>query len=459
MFPTFAEYSQKQARDTRDGISDTGPSLRAFLPLPDERERSMIQYYQGAAALVDTRVMCIRPNMTNATLSYKFHLMSEIKIPTELQSWPADSGKRKSWRLHLHNPETPISLNCSIGSPSTYTESERMTSNYYHDNDWPVSLCRSWSSDLLMPEALDMDYDPGYLPRGNQNPYIAINVSQSLHSLELAWTSAVPSRVSNDGEWLQLFFKRNLTDLGMIEQNQSAEYQVSVSLCYSSFNGMPASITAHSAKNRTEPGVGPLSDTQRFADVRRQLGQFSDGIEERGIWQLEEQDWIRSRQPFSSLDYIDAVVDDLSLDETLYKKSIGFLLQESTSRSDYTLAKRFASPDVTTLFQEVLRTGGGLSFALQSVLTVFAGIAYYDEISASSSLTVTPSNQTSFVSAQIPGGNSQYLGAAAGFRTGYTIVMCLLILHNIVVSITTWRFYSSKFNPRSLRSQCDDHAC
>lgn len=78
----------------RDGISDTGSSLRAFLPLPDERERSMIQLYQGAAALVDTRVLCIRSIMRNAT----FHagrlgssLIDDMSIPAELRSRPVNS--------------------------------------------------------------------------------------------------------------------------------------------------------------------------------------------------------------------------------------------------------------------------------------------------------------------------------------------------------------------------------
>jgi hypothetical protein len=252
--------------------------------------------------------------------------------------------------------------------------------------------------------------------------------------------------VSTEGEWLRLFFKRTLSELELIAQNQSAEFGVSVSMCFSSFNAIQTLITAHSSKNRTEPVAGPLDDPQRFLDVRRQLDQFSDSNEERGILELQEQDWIRDQGHRSSLRSIDAVVDDPEFDDSLTKSSIAFSPQERTLS-----APRYASPDVATLFQEILRTGGGLSFALQAMLTVFAGIAYHNEVSASLSLTVIPSNQTSFVSAQIPGGNAQYLGAAAGFRTGYTIVMCLLILHSMVVSITTWKFYSSKLSraPRS----------
>jgi hypothetical protein len=441
MFPTFAEYSQKQARDTRDGISDTGPSLRAFLPLPDKRERSMIQHYQGAAALVDTRVMCIRPNMTNATLLVGYpgaSLMGDVSIPAELQSRPENSQMVTSWRLQFDAPQEPRSLNCSIGPPLYRWIGTTMGSDYYHDDDWQFNLCRFGSLGRVRSETMDMDDGSIEDVPELQDPYFAINVSGTLTELEGDGTILVRANMSTEGEWLHSFFKRDESVVAsLIAQNMSAEFRISVSICFARFDGNTVSITANSPQNRTEPVAGPVSDTHRFADVRKQLGQFSDSIEKRGVLKLQEQDWIRNRRAFSSLKYIDSISRYLP-------EGPWIMFSQGGTFIDYEDLSRFASLDVAMMFQEILKTGGGLSFALQSVLTLFAGTAYYEQSSASVYLTASPSNQTSFVSAQIPGGNSQYLGAAAGFRTGYTIIMCLLVLHSMTVSFTTWIFYSSK---------------
>lgn len=455
-FPSFAEYSQKEARQTKDGISDTGPVLRAFLPFVDERERSIIQQYQGIAAVVDARVMCVRPNMTNVTLVQGPRLMSEMSIPAELRSRPVyPEGQRKSWRLHVPYQAMPdVLLNCTIGSPPKYSDpgnGYNVTLAYYHEEDWLISLCRFDSGNYLMPETLDMDYNSVFLPRVVRMPYLVVNISGWFDNSEFFSSDApdrfLPSKQSNDGEWLRLIFERNWT---REESIRDTEYTISVSMCFPSFYSTALPISAYSPKNRTEPVAGPLRDPLRFRDVRDQLGQFGDDLVYRGLLELQNQDWVRNRDPLSEIGYMETAGDDVTTDGIIQDSNghsdyyIAFSLQDDGSQQYYADSSRFASPDVATLFQEILRTGGGISFALQSVLTLFAASAYYDQASVSQSPANSPSNQTRFITVQIPGGNSQYLGKAAGFRPGYTVVTCLILLHSIVVSWTTWLFYSSE---------------
>jgi hypothetical protein len=47
-----------------DGISDTGMTLRALLPIVSQETRSMLQSYKGQATVFDSRVTCIRPYLT-----------------------------------------------------------------------------------------------------------------------------------------------------------------------------------------------------------------------------------------------------------------------------------------------------------------------------------------------------------------------------------------------------------
>lgn len=62
----FAEYSEYV--ETAENIDDTGPTIRAFLPLAIQRERELLQEFRGMAQVVDSRVVCLRPIVRNLHL-------------------------------------------------------------------------------------------------------------------------------------------------------------------------------------------------------------------------------------------------------------------------------------------------------------------------------------------------------------------------------------------------------
>jgi hypothetical protein len=87
--------------------------------------------------------------------------------------------------------------------------------------------------------------------------------------------------------------------------------------------------------------------------------------------------------------------------------------------------------------QEILKTGGGIAFALQSLLHIIASESYYEE-----SLFFTdasPTNLTNFIEVQIPGARKG-IGAVAGFMPGYVTVMALILMHCLLFSIISWWF-------------------
>ncbi|KAK7734629.1 hypothetical protein SLS57_000326 [Botryosphaeria dothidea] len=61
-YPAFAEFSEP-AEITSPAVDDTGPSIRAFLPLGLEKHRTALAHYSGPASVLDTRVACVRPDM------------------------------------------------------------------------------------------------------------------------------------------------------------------------------------------------------------------------------------------------------------------------------------------------------------------------------------------------------------------------------------------------------------
>lgn len=77
-YPAFAEWVSNSTNTTAQhgefppnsspGIRDTGTVVRAFLPFKDEERRRLIGYH-GYATALDTRVVCVRPKITNARFS------------------------------------------------------------------------------------------------------------------------------------------------------------------------------------------------------------------------------------------------------------------------------------------------------------------------------------------------------------------------------------------------------
>ena len=60
-YPTFAEYSELPF--IADGVSDTGLTLRAFLPYSSAQDRGDTYMYDGPTTVLDCRVTCQLPNL------------------------------------------------------------------------------------------------------------------------------------------------------------------------------------------------------------------------------------------------------------------------------------------------------------------------------------------------------------------------------------------------------------
>lgn len=55
--------------DRGSNFDDTGPTYRAFLPFADEQERNNLRSFSGPALVMNQRVLCLRPRLSNMTLS------------------------------------------------------------------------------------------------------------------------------------------------------------------------------------------------------------------------------------------------------------------------------------------------------------------------------------------------------------------------------------------------------
>ncbi|PHH59695.1 hypothetical protein CDD81_2667 [Ophiocordyceps australis] len=67
-FPRFAELAGDA--QLAEGLQDTGPSLRAFLPFSAASDRQSLKQFDGPSPVFNSQVTCVRPSLKNLTMTY-----------------------------------------------------------------------------------------------------------------------------------------------------------------------------------------------------------------------------------------------------------------------------------------------------------------------------------------------------------------------------------------------------
>jgi hypothetical protein len=440
-YPTFAEYHEPPVY-TQNGILDTGLTLRAFLPLLDQNTRLRLHNYIGKATVVDTRVICMRPNLTNASI----YSVSDL-------SYFVFTGRV----LPGFNISQLASMDLGAGNLAGCILPP-------HANGWPVVLCQldqssniigSWAGELISEFRPASEARP-YL--GNGNPrygtsYLALNVSNGTY---VEWREVVgrnpvlmlPVSFVDNNEWQDLVFGDG--DLSV---------RLSVSICYTSFDSADLVIQASSGvKDRKEPSLiytpesGSCID---FGEIRRQLGQtapdgsFDPSVDGRGILKLHKREsWFpkgpneavtpNARGDDEPITYIRDFADMAgpysnlinTFSDNFTAWFAGELKQVLKLASSETEALSVLTPDILLqgLVQDILRNGGSIAFALQSIITLLSGSAYYDQ------LPVFDDKQNITVSTF-----SLVLTPQGQYR-GFFIVIIFIIFHILLTAFITFMF-------------------
>lgn len=100
--PAFAEYSEPGTKGAN--FVDTGKTYRGFLPFNSTSQRESIRHYEGPMIVVDERVICTKPNMSQITGYWDEYLLAgKIDITN---AHPDIVALNSSW--------TTIEFNCTI---------------------------------------------------------------------------------------------------------------------------------------------------------------------------------------------------------------------------------------------------------------------------------------------------------------------------------------------------------
>ena len=375
-YPTFAEYHEAPS-DALEDKSDTGLTLRAFLPIPGQEARSSVRTFSGLATVLDSRVQCLRPQLT---LEKAHFAAGTLGLNGSIS---ASGSESTGFSCVLPQP-------LSDGDGNTSDEWQIVITSLSTFSNASTAPVRSEFRSLASPSQYGMEFVVVNVTAGSIPEWLRVLGDDGGEFGDFGAAGAAPVLYSNRQEWLDLLFTKN------------ASLIMSVSLCYASYDATDLAVQVSSGSNRTEPvpRYDPLKRNYDYSNIRSQLGQINNGqqmqsLDERGVLSLLKRDswepgpaddanssWLQATVGLSLVgdpvdtQYLDTTTSTVDPNITAY-----FYSATEYSKQDWEAVPRLSpDPSMTALFQQILKDQRGIASAIQSILTVFTSMSYYDQI-------------------------------------------------------------------------------
>lgn len=280
-YASFAEYSEPPYE--AEGVSDTGVTLRAFLPFGTAQDRENMKSYNGKATVLDARVTCQVPQIKNATVGYDLRLRGSL-APTRntprLTNLTSDRGSYSEiYPNYDVNPDGSKDFSCALALKVGDKRSPH----------WRLLLCELWKGGGLDVErgfgGLYSEFqDPSLMDQDNFQGSAYLFLNNTFGDLnDLFGSNNLAEASQEKGEWLDLIYSNGSVIL-------------SASICYAAFDFADLEVTMSSQDNRTESHLEPVFDRDTsaytFQELRHSMGQDrSLPLDRRGILELAKESW------------------------------------------------------------------------------------------------------------------------------------------------------------------------
>ncbi|KAJ0311070.1 hypothetical protein COL516b_001773 [Colletotrichum fioriniae] len=368
---TFAEYTGPASDG--EGLDDTGPTVRAFLPVASQQERESLVEFQGMARVLDTRFICMRPELSNVRPcngTDGVDICGSIRLDPTVD---ASAAAGLTW-----TDEMNFNFSCPV------------TGYMGNQYDWQICAYETlnWTSfdwslrNTSRMTTMRIVWDAGRI-QGNMS-------SDSLKSTVKALSS------TGSGPWTRESLHIRLIDSDTVGKDHYPD-----SIQY-------LNVSATSSSNRTEPTYewDVEREVYNTSAVRKQLGAVKDGSS------LSHED----RQVLSiSEDSLESAVTDARDGSKWQQYAADRSLEWFFDRVTYArmpsmpiafchnCAPNLDSQDGTSdvvyerLFGDTIDETGSPARAMQAVYFTLARLVYYDFLSAFSSNTAAPGMDTADV--------------------------------------------------------------
>jgi hypothetical protein len=386
---TNADHQDAFAPSTLSTIVDTGTVLRAFLPINDDEERSHVTEYHGFATVVDTRVVCMRPNLSNVIFSagdgYRVTGLANIRQkPSGLVQKENKDGSKNF----------PLSFSCNFAASA---------GGNYSQPDWTLALCRGTYNDS---------------DQGTENPEGVYQYRSLLTRAKGIYSFLQPKLETELGGSYIIVNATLLDALGdldnsglwesvtITEADSAIPLYLQVTLCMATFQAGRMEVDAtRTTSILPEPSLVRDASTGRWntRTILQQLGTTKPHIRtaERGIFDLALRSW-------QWRDSIDRTGEAIETTDSLNSVGSDPLYSGMVNSAQF------------SIFSDTVMSTKDPALALQAWFTRLCSICYYDRITMFDA--VGPSRQVSMV--QI----TQPLG-----WTAFVIVVIMVVVHLILV--------------------------
>ena len=451
VFPAFGEFSMP-SKNTPN-IDDTGPIVRAFLPISSATTRQTLSNYTGYGTLLNSRVVCLRPTVQNLTFvmggglgeADRPYLSGRISIGPTMPEGITFINTTLPTDVYNPNfnpqPSAYLDFTCWLAEASPRT------------SDWSISMCVAGNffgdpsiegggsqgrtrypmigtqlASLLYPSLL---YDP--------LSYVLVNYSGTLPIGDGLKVSTIWTDIAGNGSSWGVFQNMNKTSFPLIDY-------VSLTYCFTNFAAVETNMTMSSPTNRTEPvlrsGSTPVNLSLNASEVLLQLGADGSNAShmERGVLDLQYSDKWSSTQLNQSADGLSwmRALDGtygfgMSLDmEPLFPSMTTWALCTNCGYSVGNINTNTTgiSAALSSIFQSSLQQTGSAATAMSAMLTTVNMMQYYDRLQQFDE--VGPSSVTLI---------EQQLQPIK--RTGLIIVTAGLALHILIVIVITTVYLAS----------------
>ncbi|RYP21728.1 hypothetical protein DL765_002084 [Monosporascus sp. GIB2] len=419
-FETFAEYAEPDAATKDDDVDDTGPSIRALLPIHSQAEREMLQEFRGMTRVLDTRTTCVQPaishlrfcppTQTNGALSV-CGTISRQGFPDHV--WAGNDRYDFECPLIDYSlPEYDWSL-CYVGSGGIVTSLSNDTFENIKMNSYGLSL--------LVWRAGD----------------VSRQIPSTIGTTTLDDVEWIPLENRTSGPWLDQRSRYVGPD------DEHFDFDFRASWCFEAFLQGPQlrvdylNVTALSNHVLREPRYvwDQEQGLYNTMEVQHQLNSSPDssGAEDRAILTIGADD-------------MRAQLADLAgkpLDMRRHVDLANLLGGKLTTTAGAFALSPLAAPDVSgleisdailsSMFHRTIRDTGSPARALQAWRTTLARMVYYDYIG-----TFTAGNEDVAMVTRF----REVLAPRA--RKGYWAVVAIIIAHALSFLVVTCLFYRTQ---------------
>ncbi|KAH7025120.1 uncharacterized protein B0I36DRAFT_434616 [Microdochium trichocladiopsis] len=205
VFGIFAEYSEPTATET-DGVDDTGATVRALLPLTSQPERERVRNFQGMAKVLDARVACVRPELTDVRVCGSwssenwpvYQLCGSVRSGTPRlpdKAYVKPSSKTTPPEQGLHPLSVNSTFQCDIVA-TQWSEDRR-------DHDW--ALCMTSGVQLASMLSNATAYGE-YYPQiaGSSRSMVVLNARDIFRQLQEMAPYGYTANLTRNGTWTML---------------------------------------------------------------------------------------------------------------------------------------------------------------------------------------------------------------------------------------------------------------